>query len=109
MTLTDRPTLTPDEVLANVTSLSPTIADRAAEVEAARRVPRDLLERLMEAGCLRISLPASHGGVAADLVSALRVHEAIARADASVAWTAMITGGSWFDLVGLPRASFDAL
>jgi alkylation response protein AidB-like acyl-CoA dehydrogenase len=40
---------------------------------------------------------------------AMRVYEQLARADASVAWTVMIGSGSWFDLAGLPRSSFDEL
>jgi indole-3-acetate monooxygenase len=109
VTVTDRPTWTPDGVLAAAQALGSVIAARSAEVEAARRVPRDLLDDLLAAGCLHILRPTSHGGVGADLGWALRVHEALARADASVAWTAMITGGSWIDLAGLPRRSFDAL
>ena len=37
------------------------------------------------------------------------VLEALARADASTAWTVMIGGGSWLDLAGMPRESLDAL
>ena len=54
-------------------------------------------------------LPQSHGGVGADLMEAMRVLEALARADASTGWTVMIGAGSWIDLAGLPRATFDAL
>jgi alkylation response protein AidB-like acyl-CoA dehydrogenase len=39
----------------------------------------------------------------------MRVYEALARADASVAWTVMIGSGSWCDLASLPRATFDEL
>ncbi len=39
----------------------------------------------------------------------MRVFEALAAADASVAWTVMIGGGAWCDLVGLPRPVFDEL
>ena len=40
---------------------------------------------------------------------AMRVYEALSRADASVGWTVMIGSGSWIDLAGLPRATFDTL
>lgn len=107
---TDRsPSTAVDEILAAVHTLAPTIVARAAEVEAARRLPPDLLEQLMDAGCFRILLPTSHGGTGADLPSALRALEVVARADASVGWTVMIGAGSWVDLARLPRASFDAL
>jgi alkylation response protein AidB-like acyl-CoA dehydrogenase len=100
---------TPQDVLESARALAPAIAARAAEIEAARRVPRDLLDDIARAGCFRLVLPASHGGLGADLPSALRVYETLAAADSSVAWIAMIGGGSWIDLAGLPRASFDAL
>ena len=110
MTAVDRTTTTtPQDVLEAARALAPTIAGRAAEIEAARRVPRDLLDEVARAGCFRLLLPSSHGGVGADLPAALRVYEALARADASLAWVAMIGGGAWIDLAGLPRASFDAL
>ena len=54
-------------------------------------------------------LPPSHGGVGAELVPAMHALEALAAADASTAWTVMIGAGSWIDLAGLPRATFDAL
>ena len=100
---------TPADVLAAVHTLQPTIAERAPEIEQARRVPLDLLDMLIGAGCFRIVLPPSHGGLGADFPSAVRMLEALARADASVAWTVMIGAGSWCDLAGLPRSAFDSM
>jgi indole-3-acetate monooxygenase len=101
--------LTADQVLDAARALAPTVADRATEIETARRVPRDLLDALAGAGCLRMLLPRSHGGIGADLPSALRLFEALAEADGSVAWTVAIGGSAWVDLAGLPRVTFDAL
>src|SRR5690606_3743016 len=107
---TDRPApSTARDTLAAVQELAPTIVARAGEVEAARRLPPDLLDQLVAAGCFRLLLPTSHGGQGADLLSALEVLETLARADASVGWTVMIGAGSWIDLAGLPRATFDSL
>ena len=89
--------------------LAPIVARRAAEVESARRTPRDLLDDLAAAGCFRVLMPTTHGGLGADLPSGMRIFEILARADASVGWTVMIGGTSWIDLVGLPRATFDKL
>lgn len=58
---------TPDAVLAAALELAPTIAARAAEIEATRRTPDDLLKDLIEAGCFRVLMPTSHHGVGADL------------------------------------------
>lgn len=106
MTFIDLPT-SAEGVLRATQDLAPTIAARAPEIEAARRVPSDLLDELVRAGCFKLLLPASHGGVGADLPGTLRVLETLATADASVACTVGIAGGCWLDLVGLPRATFD--
>ena len=66
-----------------------------------RRVPRDLLDDLNAAGLLRLLVPTSHGGAGADIVTAMRLYEDLAAADASVAWIVMIGGGAWVDLVNL--------
>ena len=97
------------EVLDNVRELAPSIAGRATEIEAARRLPADLLAALTAAGCFRVLLPRSHGGGGADLPGAMRVFEALSRADGSVGWTVMIGASAWCDIAGLPRATFDAL
>ena len=97
------------EVLAAVEGLAPAIAGRAGEVEAAHRVPPDLLQQLVEAGCFRLLLPASHGGIEAELPAAMQVLEVLARADASVAWIVGIGSSGWRDIAGLPRSTFDAL
>jgi alkylation response protein AidB-like acyl-CoA dehydrogenase len=109
MTVIEPSSTRPGIVLDKARELAPMIAARAAEVEAARRVPRDLLDELIGAGCFRVLLPASRGGIGADLPSAMRVWETVARADASVGWTVMIGASAWCDLAGLPCAGFDAL
>jgi alkylation response protein AidB-like acyl-CoA dehydrogenase len=109
MTAVESHPMTARAVLDAARGLAPTIAARATEIEAARRLPRDLLDELIATGCLRLLRPPSHHGLGADLPGAMRVFEALARADASVAWTVMIGAGSWIDLAALPRASFDAL
>lgn len=101
--------MTVETVLHAVRELAPSILDRAGEIEAGRRVPSDLLDKLRAAGCFRLVRPATHGGLEASLVDAMRPLESLARADASVAWTVMIGAGSWIDLAHLPRETFDAL
>ncbi len=108
MTIT-HDTMTVDTVLPAVRQMAPSIFDRAGEIEAGRRVPVDLLDRLRAAGCFRLVRPASHGGLEATIPDAMRALESLARADASVAWTVMIGAGSWIDLAHLPRDTFDAL
>ena len=109
MTTVDTNITTPEGVLDAARCLAPSIVARAGEIEADRRVPPDLLDQLIAAGVFRVLRPATHGGAGADLASAMRVYEALARADASVGWIAMIGSGSWCDLAPLPRVTFDDL
>lgn len=109
MTVLDTNTTTPADALRAAVALGPVIAARAPEVEAARRVPPDLLQELVAAGLFGVLLPTTHGGAGADLAQAMRVFEAVARADASVGWTVTIGASGWCDLAGLPRATFDDL
>jgi alkylation response protein AidB-like acyl-CoA dehydrogenase len=102
-------TATSEPVLDAVKALVPSIAARAEEIERARRLPPDLVDELVAAGCFRMLVPRSHGGAELDPPVQMQVLEELARADASVAWTVMIgsEGPVLFRL--LPRASFDAL
>ena len=106
MTKVDAGTATVADVLGAVQELAPAIAGRAREIEVARRLPADLLAELVRAGCFRLVRPPSLGGIGAEAPAMFSVLEALARADASTAWTVMIGGGSWLDLAGMPaRAS----
>lgn len=96
-------------MLDGVRELAPTISARATEIEAARRLPQDLLDQLTAIGCFRTFLPASHGGVGADLASGMRIFEALSEADGSVGWTVMIGATTWFNLANLPSATFAAI
>jgi alkylation response protein AidB-like acyl-CoA dehydrogenase len=109
MTTTPSTERTASTVFEAVRALGPTITERADEIEAARRLPLDLVDQIIGAGCFRLVRPPSHGGIGADWPSAIRVFEALARADASTGWTVIIGAGSWIDLVELPRPSFDAI
>ena len=96
-------------ILTAIDDLAPAVAARAAETEAARRVPMDLVEDLAEAGCFRMLLPRILGGAEATLPELVRAVQTLAAADGSVGWTVMIGSSAWVDLLHLPRASFDEL
>jgi indole-3-acetate monooxygenase len=96
-------------ILDAVRDLAPAIAARADEIEAARRLPPDLVIELAAAGCFGMLRPPSHGGAGVDLATSMRVYEDLSRADASVGWTVAIGAGCWLDVVGLPRSTFDAV
>jgi alkylation response protein AidB-like acyl-CoA dehydrogenase len=97
------------KVLQAVRELAPSIAARSAEIEAARRLPLDLLAQLKQAGCFRMFVPQSHGGEDVDLQTGLDVIETLARADGSVGWTVMIGSESPHLFALMERPVFDKL
>jgi alkylation response protein AidB-like acyl-CoA dehydrogenase len=62
---------TAKRLLADIGELAPDITTRAAEIEAGRRIPLDLVEALRSIGVFRIYVPRSHGRLELDLPTAL--------------------------------------
>jgi hypothetical protein len=46
-----------EQIIQAVRELVPTIRARSAEIEAARRIPLDLLNELTNVGCFRMLVP----------------------------------------------------
>jgi indole-3-acetate monooxygenase len=67
-------------------ALAPRIRARAAEIEAARQLPADLVTELASARLFKVAVPEAAGGLGADIHTALRVIEEVARADGSTGW-----------------------
>jgi alkylation response protein AidB-like acyl-CoA dehydrogenase len=89
--------------------MAPVITARAADTEAGRRLPLDLLGQLKQAGFFRMFLPRSHGGLEVDLRTGNEVLETLARADGSSGWTVMLGSESPHLFSLLPRERFDAI
>src|SRR5271167_446859 len=87
-------TETSKRLLADIQELAPGVAARAAEIEAGRRIPPDLVQALKSIGIFRMFVPQSHGGLEVDLPTALEIVAALARIDGSVGWTAMVANTS---------------
>ncbi len=96
-----------ERLLADVEGLAGEISARAGEIEAGRRVPPDLMDRLRTIGVFRMMAPRSHGGLELDLPAALEVVGALARIEGSVGWIAMIGGVSPIFMPMLPRQVYD--
>jgi alkylation response protein AidB-like acyl-CoA dehydrogenase len=92
---------------AAIDALAPELAARAAEIEAARRVPADIVERLRRIGLFKTLLPRSHGGLELGVPEVLPLIEALAAADGSAGWVAMIGTASQMFFTRTPRAVFD--
>src|SRR5258708_21540319 len=100
-------TQTAQRLLADIRKLAPRVTSRAAEIEAGRRIPLDLVEALRSIGVFRMFVPQSHGGLELDLPAALEVIGALGRIDGSLGWTAIIGAGSAILVPYRPRGTFD--
>ena len=81
-------------VSTSIQKLLPDIRKRRAEIEQARRLPRDLADALRGTGVFRLSIPRAIGGDEARPLDILNAVETIAAADGSTGWCAMIGIGS---------------
>jgi alkylation response protein AidB-like acyl-CoA dehydrogenase len=75
---------------------------RADEIEAARRLPRDISARFARAGFYRSCVPAVYGGLESPPASTARMIETLATGDASAGWCAFIGATSGSALAGIP-------
>jgi alkylation response protein AidB-like acyl-CoA dehydrogenase len=96
-----------ERLLADIRELATGISSRAAEIEAGRRMPPDLVEALKSIGIFRMLVPQSHGGLELDMPAALEIFGALSRIDGSVGWTAMIGGGCDMFASLLPRETYE--
>src|SRR5260221_492789 len=80
-------------VIARAEAVRADVAAASNEIEATRRLPPALLDRLHDAGLFRLLLPRSSNGIETDPVTFFHVIETIARADASTAWCLSQAGG----------------
>jgi alkylation response protein AidB-like acyl-CoA dehydrogenase len=96
-------------LLAAIDDLAPELAARAAEIERARRIPADIIDRLRQMGLFRTLLPRSHGGLELSVPEVLPLIEALSAADGSVGWVAMIGTASQMFCTRVPRQTFDRM
>jgi alkylation response protein AidB-like acyl-CoA dehydrogenase len=82
------------ELLAEVESIAPVVAEHAAASEALGRLGEPTMAALRSTRLLGLYAPRELGGVEADPVTVLIVLEALARIDASTSWTVGILAGT---------------
>ncbi len=79
-----------DARLEQIEKLRQPILDGGDEAQALRRLPQGIVDRLVQEGFFRFTLPAALGGEEASSLDTIAVLEAIAAIDASVAWNVML-------------------
>jgi alkylation response protein AidB-like acyl-CoA dehydrogenase len=77
-----------DNLIRSLEKLVPTIASRRAEIEKARRLPRDLVDDLRATGVFALEYPRALGGREASPLDIVRAIETISRGDGSTGWCA---------------------
>jgi len=82
------------ELLAEVESIAPIVAEHAAASEALSRLTEPTMAALRRTRLLQFFAPRELGGLEADPVTVVILLEALARIDASTSWTLGILGGS---------------
>ena len=82
-----------DGISTSIRELLPAIRTRRQEIELARRLPRDLVEELRKTGIFSLGVPRAIGGEEAAPLDLMRAIEAVATADGSTGWCAMIATG----------------
>ncbi|GAA3490052.1 3-hydroxy-9,10-secoandrosta-1,3,5(10)-triene-9,17-dione monooxygenase oxygenase subunit [Streptomyces cremeus] len=80
------------EVLAAVRALAPTLRGRAAEAEAARKVPEASVKELEACGFFRLLQPKRYGGLAAHPAAFYTAVKEIAKACGSTGWVSSVVG-----------------
>jgi alkylation response protein AidB-like acyl-CoA dehydrogenase len=99
--------VTATATIDKVRALLPEISARAEEIERARAVPRDLVEKLRSAGVFRRYVPRSHGGDEVWPDEGLTVIEELSRADASAGWVAAVGSEGPSFYAYLPADTYD--
>jgi len=100
---------TAQSLLTAIDDLAPDITKRAAEIEASRRIPADIIEALRSTGIYRIFVPRSYGGLELDLPAGLEILVELAKIDGSVGWTAMTSSCGSLFAPYLPQQTFETI
>lgn len=89
--------------VAVAASFAEEIRERAAQIEADRRMPEDLARRMAEAGLFRLLVPTRYGGLQIHPRILFETLEETSRADGSVGWCQMIAATTGMMSASLPE------
>jgi alkylation response protein AidB-like acyl-CoA dehydrogenase len=77
-------------ILRNARALVPWLTGQRERIEAARRLPDDVVARLRAAGCFRLHMPRAWDGPECTPAEACEIIEAVSLGDTSAGWCVMI-------------------
>jgi len=100
---------TAQSLLTAIRDLAPGITKRAAEIEASRRIPGDIVEALKSTGVFRMFVPRSYGGLELDLPAGLKILVELAKIDGSVGWNAMTSSNGSLFAPYLPQQTYETI
>lgn len=105
-----RDTDSSEQWMARTRDIVPLVRQQAATVEQAGALTEKVFTALKEAGLFSVAVPAELGGGGADIVTALRVVEEVARGDGSIGWTLMANMTATTNASGfLPKRAVDRI
>ncbi len=84
--------MTQDTMIAALGAIGEISDARAPEIRAARRLPDDLVARLIDTGVFRTWVPTVYGGRSGSAMDLFDAIETLAYYEASVAWCVMVSG-----------------
>jgi indole-3-acetate monooxygenase len=90
------------DLLTHARIFAPDLVARAPELDAARRLPADLAQKLAAQGFFRMVLPEAYQGLELPPADMIRVLETLGTANASVAWCVMIGATTALNAAYLP-------
>lgn len=79
-----------ETILNSVIDLAPEIKSYQSQIDQERRLPKQLVDALKNAGVFRMTMPQDWGGAELNPIEQLRIIETLAHIDASVGWCVMI-------------------
>ena len=77
-------------ILKNVEGVLPAIREQREAIEQARRLPRQVVDRLIGTGVFSLNVPRAIGGPEASPLEGMQAIERVASADGSAGWCTMI-------------------
>lgn len=96
-----------DEVMRRVAEISPALARRARESDAARRLAPESMAAMVAAGVFRIPQPSATGGYELSLRTLANAVTALSEACPSSGWVLMVMGAHHWCMGSFPEAAQD--